>query len=189
MGMGSMERSFKKNAEGTKGLDTAGEWRRGGSDWLKDRIWERKGVKKGFSPSSRDRAVVDGMEEISLGGEGPGSAGPLYYSDMSPLKAVNLMTRGELRDDTATGRRRRPRGRRVTGERRRSQACLGREISISCRTGGDWRVPLLDTCARSDCPRVEEKIMGLKILVICCPGEVRTGLGMLGFLVDTCCRR
>lgn len=29
-----------------------------------------------------------GMEEISWGGEGQGSAGPLYYSDMSPLKAV-----------------------------------------------------------------------------------------------------
>lgn len=41
-----------------------------------------------------------GMEEISLSGEGPGSAGPLYYSDMSPLKAVKLMTRGELREET-----------------------------------------------------------------------------------------
>lgn len=45
------------------------------------------------------------MEEISLSGEGPGSAGPLYYSDMNPLKAVKLMTRGELRDETGARRK------------------------------------------------------------------------------------
>lgn len=67
---------------------------------------------------SQNRIAVDGMEEISLSGEGPGSAGPLYYSDMSPLKAVKLMTRGELRDETDT--RRRPR------RRRRRRAAKGR---------------------------------------------------------------
>lgn len=49
---------------------------------------------KGRNCTHRKRCCGDGgMEEISLGGEGPGSDGPLYYLIWSP-EAVNETRRG-----------------------------------------------------------------------------------------------
>lgn len=56
-----------------------------------DMGWEAgdgKGVKRDSHRQVQLDLRLTGTEEISWGGEGPGSAGPLYYSDMSPLKAV-----------------------------------------------------------------------------------------------------
>lgn len=78
-------------------LGIAGE----GEGWQAGRqAGKGKGVKRDSHRQVKIRLRPLGMGEISLSGEGPGSAGPLYYSDMSPRKAVKLITRGELRDVT-----------------------------------------------------------------------------------------
>lgn len=83
---------------GGRGIAGEGEGWQGGRS-----AGEREGVKRDSHRQVKIGLRPLGMEEISLSGEGPGSAGPLYYSDMSPLKAVKLITRGELRDVTKLG--------------------------------------------------------------------------------------
>lgn len=109
-----------------------------------------------------------GMEEISLSGEGPGSAGPLYYSDMSPLKAVKLMTRGELREETGRDEEALDGedGRGWTEKPSKSKGVQSGKLTLVC----------VDGCFAMSAPfghlhQIDPRkiIMGLKILARRCP--------------------
>lgn len=104
---------FEKEVKKAEGLDLAGV---GVKKWRRARGMDGKGrgeVGMGFSPSeSRPKKSSNcsraECEEISESGEVAGSAGPLYYSGMSPLGGgqVNDARGGAMLDEMRPSRRR-----------------------------------------------------------------------------------